>query len=126
MTKGHRELGLWAFDTINPNAWPGAEEVLASSAADFMAIQESKVELQEKANKEATAKGQGQGWKVSINPCSFGESGGKSAGVAVGCRKHIGMDESFEDAELPDELRGRCTVKRVGAVCKGGIHLASA
>ena len=36
------------------------------------------------------------------------------------------MDESFEDDELPEELSGRFTVKRVGAVRKGGIHLASA
>ena len=22
----HRERGMWAFDTVNPNAWPGAAE----------------------------------------------------------------------------------------------------
>ena len=120
----HRKLGLWAFDTVNPNAWPGAEEVLESSTADFVAFQEAKVEAEEKQNKEAVAKG--KGWKMSINTCLFGDGGGKSAGVAVGCRKHIGMDESFADEELPEELKGRFTVKRVGAVCKGGIHLASA
>ena len=121
---GHRKMGLWALDTVNPNAWPGAAEVLASSAADFIAVQEAKVELEEKQNKEAAAKG--QGWRVSINACAFGDGGGKSAGVAVGCRKHMGMDESFADEELPEELRGRFTVKRIGAVCKGGMHVASA
>ena len=95
----HRKLGLWAFDTVNPNAWPGAEEVLDSSTADFVAFQEAKVEADEKLNKEAVAKG--KGWKMSINTCLFGDGGGKSAGVAVGCRKHIGMDEAFADEELP-------------------------
>ena len=36
------------------------------------------------------------------------------------------MAESFADEELPDELRGRFTVKHIGAVCKGGLHVASA
>ena len=120
----HRKLGLWAFDTVNPNAWTGAEEVLDSSTADFVAFQETKVEADEKLNKEEVAKG--KGWKMSINTCLYGEGGGRSAGVAVGCRKHIGMDEAFEDEELPEELRGRFTAKRVGAVCKGGMILASA
>ena len=81
---GHREKGLWALDTVNPNAWPGATEVLATSTADFVAIQEARVEKEEKENKEATAKG--QGWKMSISSCGHGEGGGKSAGVAVGCK----------------------------------------
>ena len=58
----HRALGLWAVDTVNPNAWPGAEEVLDSSTADFIAIQETKVVTEEKQNKEAVAKG--KGWKL--------------------------------------------------------------
>ena len=66
-------IGSCALDTVNPNAWPGAEEVLASSAADFIAVQETKVDLEEKQNKEAAAKG--QGWKVSINACASGDGG---------------------------------------------------
>ena len=107
-----------------PECLAGAAEVLASSTADFIAVQEAKVELEEKQNKEAAAKG--QGWGVSINACGYGDGGGKSAGVAVGCRKPMGMDESFADEDLPEELRGRFTVKRIGAVCKGGLHVASA
>ena len=80
---GHRKKGLWALDTVNPNAWPGAMEVLASSAADFIAVQEAKVEQEEKENKEAAAKG--QSWRVSTNACGHGEDGGKSVGAAVGC-----------------------------------------
>ena len=97
---------------------------MATSKADFVAVQEAKVEKEDKENKEAAAKG--QGWRISINSCGYGEGGRKSAGVAVGCRKRIGMEESFADDDLPDELKGRFTVKHIGAVCKGGMHVASA
>ena len=60
-----------------------------------------------------------------ISPCNHGDGGGKSSLVAVVCRGHIGLAESFEDARLPDELKGRFTLKHVGAMCKGGFHLAS-
>ena len=115
---GYRKKGLWALDIVNPNVWLGAVEVLASSAADFIAVQEAKVEQEGKQNKEAAAKG--QGWRVSINACGHGDGGGKSAGVAVGCRKHMGMEGSFADEELPEELRGRFTVKRMGLCVKVG------
>ena len=55
----HRGAGLWAVDTANPNAWGGAEEILTTSAADFIAVQEAKVEQDEKTNKEAAAKVRG-------------------------------------------------------------------
>ena len=35
----HIERGLWAVDSFNPNAWGGATEILAASAADFAAVQ---------------------------------------------------------------------------------------
>ena len=43
----------------------------------------------------------------------------------MGCRKHIGLAESCEDGELPEELKARFTAKHVGAVCRGGFHFAS-
>ena len=36
------------------------------------------------------------------------------------------MTESFADEDLPEELQGRFTVKHVGAVCRGGLHIGSA
>ena len=43
MNKDHREEGLWAFDTCNPNAWPGANKYLEKTHADFVVVQEAKV-----------------------------------------------------------------------------------
>ena len=119
----HREYGLWAVETANPNAWSGATEHLNSSAADFMAIQETKVEGDAVDDAENTARN--LGWAASISPCLQGAGGGKSAGVAVACRQHIGMSTSCEEEDLPKSLQGRFAVKHIGAMCKGGFHLAS-
>ena len=37
----------------------------------------------------------------------------------------MGMRESCEEGDLPEDLLGRFRVKSLGAVCKGGIHFAS-
>ena len=55
----HRENGLWAFDTVNPNAWPGAADFLASTAADFVAVQEARVEACGVQDTESAARGLG-------------------------------------------------------------------
>ena len=121
--KSHRAKGWWAFDTANPNALNGATEYLATTGADFVAAQETKVEEADVKEKEQAIKG--KGWRAAISPCIRGSGGGKSSGVAVACRNHVGMAESFDDAELPAVLKGRFSVKHIGAVCKGGIHFAS-
>ena len=119
----HRELGLWAIDTANPNAWNGATEYFSSSAADFMAVQETRVEASMVADAENTARN--LGWSASVAACVQGVGGGNSAGVGVACRKHIGMGISCEERCLPMELKGRFPVRHIGAMCKGGFHLAS-
>ena len=85
--RSHGEHGIWAVETANPNAWSGATEYLNSSAADFMAVQETKVDNEKVADAENTARH--QGWSASVSPCLQGAGGGNSAGVAVACRKHI-------------------------------------
>ena len=61
--------------------------------------------------------------EVAIRECNFGEGGGKSAGVAVGCRGCMGLSVSCEPHLYPDELRGRFDVKHAGAICRGDyIH----
>ena len=119
----HRDEGWWAVDSVNPNAWPGAVEAMSSSAADFLTVQEAKVETGAVADAESAARG--KGWRAAIAPCNFAEGGGKSAGVMAACRGHIGMQESFENERLPQELAGRFTAKHMGAICKGGFHLAT-
>ena len=118
--QSHRDYGLWAFDTVNPNAWPGAAEVLATTSADVVLVQEAKIDAASVKDTETTAKN--AGWKVSIRECNFGDGGGKSAGVAVACRGCMGMRESCEPHLYPEELRGRFEAKHVGAVCRGGLH----
>ena len=62
---------------------------------------------------------------MAISGCGFGEGGGESSGVAVGCRKHIELIECCSDDLLPKELNTRYTVKHVGAICRGGFHICS-
>ena len=119
----HRELGHWAFDSANANAWPGASEFLSSTAADFIALQETKVAAEGIEDSEAAVRS--KGWKVSIAACVSGDGGGKSAGVAVGCRAHVGLANSIDESSLPEELKGRFWTKHLGAVCKGGVHYCS-
>ena len=119
----HRDEGLWAFDSANPNAWAGAEEYLSCTGADFVGVQETKVDAAGVADKEATARN--IGWSASLRRCCLGVGGGNSAGVAVACKKHIGMQDSCDDNVYPASCRGRFSVKKVSAVCKGGIHFAT-
>ena len=68
--------------------WAGVAEHVASTAADFTAVQEAKVVAAEVKDYETTTKG--LGWKASIGKCNFADGGGRSAGVAVACRSHVG------------------------------------
>ncbi len=38
--RSHRDAGLWAVDSVNPNAWQGAMSYLERTAADATAVQE--------------------------------------------------------------------------------------
>ena len=49
--------------------------------------------------------------------------GGASAGTLVGSRAHIGMLEA-DDFE-PHDVHPRFQLQKVGAICKGGIHMGS-
>ena len=74
--ESHREAGLWAFETVNPNAMPGATEHLALTKADFVVIQETKV-AQSSVKDVETAAGN-VGWKLSVEACLQGDGGGFS------------------------------------------------
>ena len=96
---------------------------MASSSADAIAVQETRVPDEATKDHETTALN--LGWNMAVSGCGTGEGGGDSSGVAVGCRKHIGLSESCSDELLPAELKARFTVKHVGAICKGGLYLCS-
>ena len=118
----HVKQGWWAFDTINPNCWKGAATFAGGTSADFMAVQEAKVTGCETDDQEQVARN--SGWRTAIEPCNITEKNGRSAGVAVACRNHVGARKSVRTT-LPKELRGRFTMNHFGAVCKGGIHFGS-
>ena len=117
----HRDKGWWAIDTANPNAWGRLRKILESSAADAIALQETRAP--EDGTKDHENVARNAGWNLAISACGHGQAGGESSGVAVGCRKHIGLAESCEESKLPEELKARFSVKHLGAICRGGIHL---
>ena len=114
---------MFAFDTVNPYVWKGATEYLAKTRADFVAIQECRVTKLEAPSKEQEARN--VGWRTAISPCTVTGLGGKSAGVSISSRNHIGMKNSLDPSLWPSELVDRFTLKHVGAVFKGGVNLGS-
>ena len=86
-------------------------------------IQEAKVAEVELNDTEATMRA--KGWSVSISACGKGAKGGKSAGVAVGVRAHIGMTSSLRYTPPVDCSTERLTIKKIGACITGGFHAGS-
>ncbi len=43
----HMQLGLWAIDTFNGNAWPAVKDYMATATADMAVIQEARVEAEQ-------------------------------------------------------------------------------
>ena len=77
-------------ETANPNAWSGATEHLNSSDADFMAIQETKVEGDAVDDAENLARS--LGWSASVSPWLHGAGGGQPAGsLPRGARSSVGL-----------------------------------
>lgn len=114
----HREAGLWAFDTVNPNAWPAGSEYMAKSGADVILTQEVKVPADcPKLAAEQAARS--LKWKVAIEPCQITPAGGRSAGTAVAARAYIGMSTP-KAAEANKHLhpRGHFSIKRIAAAGK--------
>ena len=108
---------MWVFETYNPNAMRGAAEHLALAAADFVMLQETKVPRN--SVKDVESPTCNAGWKMSLEACGYGDGGGLSAGAAVACRNHVGMDVACGDEIIPDELKGRFKLRVIGAVVKG-------
>ena len=119
----HIKAGLSAFDSANPNAWGGMQGYLRTTSADFVFGQEMRVPVADCADREDSMRH--DGWKVAIQPCVQGEKGGPSAGTAIACRRHIGMRDDVTAAKDWTELEGRFQVKKIGAICKGGLFGAT-
>ncbi len=96
---------------------------MQESAADLAMIQETGVEAGA-ATQEVEQAARSCGWKVRCTPCAETAAGGRSAGVAVAARNHLGMAKTAGEGE-PDRTGGRLAVATVNAVCPGGIAVAS-
>ena len=120
--RSHRKHNLLAIDSLNPNAWKGAAEYLKHTVADFAVIQEARVSAAAKDETESTVRR--DGWRMAISACGKGVEGGNSAGVAVGCRNHIGMRDAYPEFGVP-ELEQRLTLEKVDCAARGGLNLGS-
>jgi hypothetical protein len=114
---------MFAVDTTNANAWPGAEGYCTDTAADFACIQEARVPAGAIAETEAAMRA--LNWSMSITACGKGPGGGRSAGVAIGAKAHIGMRNSLAQDLPEDASKTRLDLKWMGAAVKGGFHLGS-
>ena len=94
----HRDLGLWAVDSANANAWVGFRNYLGCTAADVLLGQEAKLHAADDlASAEASM--QTAKWKGHIHQCACGQRGGALAGAAVAVRQHMGMSHACGDGD---------------------------
>ena len=93
------------------------------SAADFAAVQEVKLP---KGPLAAAAEQAGRtcGWTTRIAGCNVSASQGRSAGVAVSARSHIGM-AAVDDDLIDRSIAARLMLCKLGAICRGGIAFGS-
>ena len=61
---------------------------------------------------------------MAIGACGKGPQGGNSAGVAAGCRSHIGMREAHPVFGVA-ELEQRLMIKKADCAARGGLNLGS-
>ena len=88
----HVKQGWWAIDTVNPNAWPAAADYLKRTSVEVVAVQDAKVESGRHID-EAEQSMRACKWTASLEPCVVSQGEGKSAGVAVAVRSHIGLSK---------------------------------
>ena len=90
----HRDLGLWAVDSVNANSCNTLSSYLDKSMADVVLAQEVKLVAGDSLTSAEPSLAT-RAWRARIQPCTLGPAGGLSAGTLVGVRHHIGMAGSF-------------------------------
>ena len=78
----HRKAGLFAIDTVNPNAWRAGEDYLSRTSTDVILTQEVKLPEGEPC-KAAEQAARNAKWKLATEPCLVTAEDGRSAGTAV-------------------------------------------
>ena len=119
----HKDLGLWAVDTVNPNGWSGMLKYLSQSSAEVVLGQESKVcsgDSKVAAEKAAAT----SGWGAVLSPARVTDAGGISSGVMCAAKSFIGMARNT-CSDIPDLFMSRICCAHVGSICKGGVHFVS-
>jgi len=120
----HREYGLWAVDTINPNSWTAAEErIMCRVGADYVALQESRVSSENgilKLKREA----RNLGWNGVADPAWASPAGAGSGGCAVFARRGTGVAQP-PGLQVPEGLRHRIVVAWAAGLLPGGVHIIS-
>ena len=120
----HRECGMWAVDTMNPNSWTTAEErLLCRTASDAILMQETKVcgdegvlKLERAARDSGWSAVASQAWRT---PSNFG-----SGGCAVLAARGMGIAPP-PGLTVKDEFQHRIAVAWVAGFVKGGVHFIS-
>lgn len=121
--KWWKPLGLWAFDTVNPNSWrSGCGAVLAKSCADCVFMQETKRVI---SDDDPTALGRCArklGWSACAWSARRNPSGQASGGVAVIARRGIGI---CPHEVVKEDCQYRQGFAHFNGCCRGGIHCGS-
>ncbi len=121
----HRSAGLWAIDTLNPNSWNKAVDYLRRSAADFSLIQETRT-FPGADTTRAEGAARSLKWNVAIQPALVTAAESTSGGTAVGAKSHIGIAPPCHPPPYTlGGASGRFSCQHVGAMLRGGLHLAS-
>eukprot|EP00973_Karenia_brevis_P060230 8381124-Karenia_brevis.AAC.1 len=87
-----KDEGLWIIDTSNPNSWESAKEhILKRSAADIVAIQETKKVIPSDDPTLVAKSARKIGWNLCASSALALPSGFASGGCAVGATRGIGV-----------------------------------
>ena len=86
----HKDEFLLAYDSCNANAWRQAACYLEAIGADGVLFQETKVPPGLPLS-EAEQTARNSRWTTSLQPCNLTEAGGRSTGVGVAVKPHVGL-----------------------------------
>ena len=121
----HKQLHLLAYDSCNANAWRESATYLEATGADGVFFQETKAPagLQLAETEQAARNAR---WNTSLQACNVTAAGGRSAGHGFAVKPHVGMSLATVDTGIIEGIDpARFGLRRLGAICPGGIHVGS-
>ena len=112
-------LGLWVFDSFNPNTWARGLDDVLRSVADVTLIQETHVPGQASCT-SAEAAARRKGVALSMGASVATGQNSSSAGVAIASKEHLGIASS-PSAIVPSRYASRLRVAWLGAAMREGF-----